>query len=886
MNSTSIFNVTPIGVKKPRDMNRTDLGADLSSRLSLNTPRNNTTFESTNWFGNNTLNSQSIDQSTMPANETDAELNVFTDLYPSFMKITTQTTQYNLLPTINAYLKECQRASDSIQNKLNSSRFYPNKVHKLQENLKLMKLEIDTWMLLEILLKERLSGASGGGGGDEEALLRSERELSDALFAKNSEMRQAQLIIDWLEYLVRSSDDNQHKLKLNFVNQNHGAWENTLLHLKQQQQQQASNTHRNIVTAMDPDAQTRQGKKLMELDEEDDRNLLKYLFYCIRSGQFNQACNTCEKSGQIWRAMALQGWKLFHNDNIRCLGIGGVVKETEGNQSRWLWRYACSQIISDKRVSSAEKGVLGCLIGHLPSMLTQCPSWHDHVWAYLKVFVDQQLQGHLRQHANILNFFNLHNDNNNNNDEGGGDDEGVDMYIGDGGYEDGELDGGLEACYPANSDKISNFESMFGKIESSTNDEVRRQSQFRFFIIQKFIILHQPDLLLEYMSSWCDNNINPHLLRTTTHLLLLLNNISPLSNSLHKERVLEAWVRHLMTASHHSLVAYYTAQLPPHTQTPLYASMLKDVRDTESRKECLRLAEEAGLDVRAVILLVVELSIKGDSTPPTININKSDMTNQDLTEEDSVKIGSIEWLTFDASCALMVVTEANYLLRLFLLSRKAEACKSLMAALPSDAVQVLLNETKEADESCQKHVDNVVGEFTCFTMYLTALDLFSDWFDHFHQSKPHKPQEAMATNQFAEKVSFEHSLKQYNTDMNRWKQVSNTLAERAVDGLKGVVTFNKGGWMVDLYEDDDHTRKQHLNLLRCMYIPSIFHLIIKVFSSLQRWSDCTSVADVLATKDYRLYEVFSEDEMERIMLELTSCMVQRVKAQEEGVVVE
>ena len=74
------------------------------------------------------------------------------------------------------------------------------------------------------------------------------------------------------------------------------------------------------------------------------------------------------------------------------------------------------------------------------------------------------------------------------------------------------------------------------------------------------------------------------------------------------------------------------------------------------------------------------------------------------------------------------------------------------------------------------------------------------------------------------------------------------LSQSALEQLQGVLTFNDGGWMVDLFEvnfktfmclilysllnlqSDDEDRKRQLDQLRRMYLPSIFHLIIKVKS--------------------------------------------------------
>lgn len=86
----------------------------------------------------------------------------------------------------------------------------------------------------------------------------------------------------------------------------------------------------------DPDAPTRQKRKLSELDTKDELSLNKHLFACIRAGQLDevyythscqlescnrqshslQALGMCVNSGQPLKALMLEGWKLHHDPNM------------------------------------------------------------------------------------------------------------------------------------------------------------------------------------------------------------------------------------------------------------------------------------------------------------------------------------------------------------------------------------------------------------------------------------------------------------------------------------------------------------------------------------------------------------------------------------------
>ena len=73
--------------------------------------------------------------------------------------------------------------------------------------------------------------------------------------------------------------------------------------------------HTHTHTHQDPDAPTREGRHLAELDEKDEQSLVRHLFTFIRAGQLPEAQELCVKCGQSWRAATLEGWKLHHDPN-------------------------------------------------------------------------------------------------------------------------------------------------------------------------------------------------------------------------------------------------------------------------------------------------------------------------------------------------------------------------------------------------------------------------------------------------------------------------------------------------------------------------------------------------------------------------------------------
>ena len=95
-------------------------------------------------------------------------------------------------------------------------------------------------------------------------------------------------------------------------------WENTLYSLNSIKQGLSSDADQNLITEMDPDAPNRQSnKRLHPLDKEDEVRLLRSVFARLRCGQLEEAQQLCFRAGQPFRAAMLEGWKLFHDPNMR-----------------------------------------------------------------------------------------------------------------------------------------------------------------------------------------------------------------------------------------------------------------------------------------------------------------------------------------------------------------------------------------------------------------------------------------------------------------------------------------------------------------------------------------------------------------------------------------
>uniref|UniRef100_A0A8C8YKD3 Nuclear pore complex protein n=1 Tax=Prolemur simus TaxID=1328070 RepID=A0A8C8YKD3_PROSS len=293
-----------------------------------------------------------------------ASMSMFSDFLQSFLKHSS-TTVFDLVEEyenicgsqVNILSKIVSRATPGLQ-----------KFSKTASMLWLLQQEMVTWRLLASLYRDRIQSALE----DENmfvitALNASEKTVVEALFQRDSLVRQSQLVVDWLESIAKDeigefSDNIEFYAKSVY-------WENTLHTLKQRQLASYIGSARPLVTELDPDAPIRQKMPLDDLDREDEVRLLKYLFTLIRAGMTEEAQRLCKRCGQAWRAATLEGWKLYHDPNVN----GGTELEpVEGNPYRRIWKISCWRMAED--------------------LLPVCDTWEDTVWAYFRVMVDSLVE--------------------------------------------------------------------------------------------------------------------------------------------------------------------------------------------------------------------------------------------------------------------------------------------------------------------------------------------------------------------------------------------------------------------------------------------------------------------------------------------------------------
>lgn len=139
--------------------------------------------------------------------------------------------------------------------------------------------ELNTWRLLHCLYKDRLLNQCNDDAMDDDdlQLYASEKEIIERLYKENENLREYQLIVDWLEQCEsqRNTDKFGHYMDETV------SWENTL-HQLQNIDRTVFSGKKSIVKSLDPDAPYRENLPLHDLDAEDEERIAKEVSLEIR----------------------------------------------------------------------------------------------------------------------------------------------------------------------------------------------------------------------------------------------------------------------------------------------------------------------------------------------------------------------------------------------------------------------------------------------------------------------------------------------------------------------------------------------------------------------------------------------------------------------------
>uniref|UniRef100_A0A8C9SYL9 Nuclear pore complex protein n=1 Tax=Scleropages formosus TaxID=113540 RepID=A0A8C9SYL9_SCLFO len=761
-----------------------------------------------------------INMSAVMMKEEDPGEAASVSLFPEFLHSYLRHSSSAIFDLLEEYETVCQDKVGTLQRIVLRATPGQQKFSKTASVRWLLQQEMVTWRLITSLYRDRIQSALEDDMMDVTVSISSETAF---LFLSGVCLNLFKLVVDWLESISKDeigdfSDNIEFYAKSVY-------WENTLHTLKQRRVTTHTAFNRPLVTELDPDAPIRQKRPLADLDQEDDARLLKYLFTLVRAGMTDEAQRLCKRCGQAWRAATLEGWKLYHDPNIN--GGGAELQPVEGNPQRCVWKVCCWRMAEEEQFNRYERAIYATLSGNLKQLLPVCETWEDTVWAYFRVLVDTLVEQELRSS----------------------------------GMASEELEELPREYLEAN----WTLEKVFEELQATESKRVLAETREHYHVIQKFVILGDLDGLLDEFSDWLSSGVPlpSHLLRFMTHLLLFYRSLGMQLKEEVTVDVLKAYLQLLISEKHTDLIAFYVSHLPQDMAVSQYAHFLESVTETEQRKHCLELAREAGLDVAAVTKTVVENIRERDV---------EDFAHHDLTpalDTGTSEVRTIHIHFFESHWHRLHCTSAIGLKYHACLS-KHDAAKEVFARVPEDSMREIYRQWEEqgADTPLPAEDENAIREHLCIRAYLEAHEAFNEWFKNMN-SPPQKPTLSSQA-KFTEKVAHELKEKEYKIEYDNWKSRLEALTDDVKERIYNVLLFVDGGWMVDVREDgeEDPERTHQMAMLRRLCLPMMCFLLHTVLHSTEQYQESLQLADIVASDQHRLYQVFSKEELRKFLMKL------------------
>ncbi|XP_058460940.1 nuclear pore complex protein Nup107 [Malaya genurostris] len=700
-----------------------------------------------------------------------------------------------------------------------------------------LNVERDTWKLLFALYKDRLLVQKEDMEMDDLPLVNSERAIVEHLYAANANLREYQLIVDWLEQTALE----QNRMQIGHFTDRTIAWENSL-HQLQNVGVTAFGSSREIVRSLDPDAPVRERRPLHDLDVEDQARLSRQIFQEIRFGRIEEAQNLCEHCGQPWRAAILEGWRLHHDPNYEPTAAAsggplalGMKQSIEGNPRRDLWKKLAWKMAESRAIDEFTRATVGAFCGHLDSLLAVLGehSWADVLWAYLKVQIDIRVESEIRSHC-------------------------VKSYL------------PMPEKYW--NSKMT-LEQIFEELEAHKNGRIKTTARDVDRVIQKYLILDDIPELMRQFDGWLSDASFPlttQMTRFLAHLVLFVRQIGKQCQEDIGDKVIKRYVECLIKHGDPQLVAFYTAALPADLQLLMYSNFLEVVNETQARRRALEEAYNFGLDVPAITVYTVE-KIRNRE-------DESDAKPQegDIIPLDQAKISSLEWLIFYPDQRGELLWQTNALVRAFLAKRNVEAARKAFAVVPADTIQQIINNYGSKDDLPHKE-EACIKEYLCHQTYLAAIDGYNDWVQYFYNMKPKPPQVVKSSN-FTERVASEHREQTYRLDLERWYAQLQEQTSLTRDLLYNILLFPEKGWLIDpdnggkdsedLNDEEWRHRAIQMDNLRKLCIPDVVLLLHQIFTQSGRFSECLQLADVISSEQRQLYTVYSKHKLAEVMTKI------------------
>ena len=393
---------------------------------------------------------------------------------------------------------------------------------------------------------------------------------------------------------------------------------------------------KSLVTQLDPDAITRQGRSLEQQDYYFERATWLACWEMLRRGRdWGYIQDWCHERGESWRAAAMRG----DARNARF-----STSAPANWQSRVLWRKVCALAAKDGSIDDYENGVYGILSGYLPSVLKVSRSWDDYLFAhynsyllhsfdrYLKSCFPDRIPAILNDKHGALKFS---------------------VFSGQRAQSGNQIVEKMKHLETTREEAREPLKMLQGSLIANTFDDfvfkhgVRltqaANAEGRSKILKPFRDDLSHDGSVTAPISMADHDF----LRLITHIIFLFQDLGFQFGEGERRSAMEsiiiAYVDYLSKAGKQQLLPLYASRLSYQASITCLGRQLPVIQDRRERQTMIVLMKQNGIDVPAVLGMQLQLIITDISLPqskwPALRI--LEQTTKDASSVRPIRTGFI-----------------------------------------------------------------------------------------------------------------------------------------------------------------------------------------------------------------------------------------------------
>jgi nuclear pore complex protein Nup107 len=342
-----------------------------------------------------------------------------------------------------------------------------------------------------------------------------------------------------------------------------------------------------LITQLDPDAASRQGRKIRDSDQMYERAGWIASWEMLRRGRsWNQILEWSTERSEFWRAGSLKGANAEDDDP-------DGLSRFKNSRNHRLWQQMCRALARDGNMEAYEGSVYGLLGGEVSNLLNFFPGWSDRLFIHFNSaivrlyssFLQSQLEKTCPQDVDPDDF-----------DKLGVSEHWIHQVV-----------EALKRGEETKAEATLPFHLVQGAIMTKLYEEFFYSQGMAFSAIANATEVSQLYPKNEYnrqddgFRELCGDR---HLVRIVTHMMLILQSLGVLDirDSLPDfENNTVAYIQFLQQAGRLELIPLYGSRLSKERSIEVLSRVFIDVTDHKEREQLVKLMYEYGIDVAKVL---------------------------------------------------------------------------------------------------------------------------------------------------------------------------------------------------------------------------------------------------------------------------------------------